>query len=286
MITLENEDFKADIHPFGAELHSLYSKKDKIEYLWDGNPEFWPRHSPVLFPIVGGLIDDAFIYQGTKYTLAKHGFARDTEFEVESSSADKATFLLKSNEETLKVYPFAFELRLIYTLTDSQVTLTYEVTNPAKESMYFSIGAHPAFKVPLTDGTYEDHSLVFSEEEDSKRWLIDGNYLTEPVKYMDHQSKIDLKHDLFYEDAVVFKDLKSTSISIVNNKNSHGLKHTFEGFPYMGIWSATDANFVCIEPWCGIPDSYKHDQKIENKEGIIKLDGDKKWSASWSVACF
>ncbi|PRY53866.1 galactose mutarotase-like enzyme [Arcticibacter pallidicorallinus] len=286
MITLENDDIKADIHPHGAELQSVFSKKTQIEYLWNGDAAFWPRHAPVLFPIVGGLIDDSFTYNGETYHLEKHGFARDTDFEVESSTATTATFLLKSNEETLKSYPFAFELRLKYTLEANTVHLEYHVSNPAQSPMYFSIGSHPAFKVPLTEGGYEDHALVFSEVENADSWGLNGNYLTTPSRYLDNQQKLELKHELFYNDAVIFKDLKSTAISIVNNKNEHGLTYTFEGFPYMGIWAAKDAPFVCIEPWCGIPDSIDHDQNLENKEGIIKLEGQQSWAVSQSIACF
>lgn len=286
MITLENNDIKADIHPRGAELHSIFSKREQIEYLWNGDPSFWPRHAPVLFPIVGGLIDDAFIYQGATYHLEKHGFARDSDFEVESSTATTATFLLRSNEETLKSYPFAFELRLKYALEGSKVILDYEVTNPDQQPMFFSIGAHPAFKVPLTEGGYEDHSLVFSEVENADSWGVSGNYLTTPSSYLQNQQQLDLRHELFYNDAVIFKDLKSTSISIVNNKNPHGVKYTFEGFPYMGLWAAKDAPFVCIEPWCGIPDWINHDQNLESKEGIIKLEGGKTWTVSQFIECF
>lgn len=286
MITLENDDIKADIHPHGAELHSIYSKTNEIEYLWNGDPAFWPRHAPVLFPIVGGLIDDTFIYKSESYHLEKHGFARDSDFEVESSTATSATFLLKSCEETLKSYPFAFELRLKYALNGNKVSLEYHVSNPAQSPMFFSIGSHPAFKVPLTEGGYEDHSLVFSEVENADSWGVSGNYLTTPAKYLDNQKKLDLKHELFYNDAVIFKDLKSTAISVVNNKNQHGLTYTFEGFPYMGIWAAKDAPFVCIEPWCGIPDSIDHDQNLENKEGIIKLEGQKSWNVSQTIECF
>ncbi|WP_407430036.1 aldose 1-epimerase family protein [Arcticibacter sp.] len=286
MITLENDDIKVDIHPHGAELHSIFSKTNQIEYLWNGDAAFWPRHAPVLFPIVGGLIDDSFTYKGETYHLEKHGFARDTDFEVESSTATTATFLLKSNEETLKSYPFAFELRLKYSLENNKVALEYHVSNPDTSPMYFSIGSHPAFKVPLTDGGYEDHSLVFSEVENADSWAVSGNYLTTPSKYLDNQQELKLKHELFYQDAVIFKDLKSTAISIVNNKNEHGLTYTFKGFPYMGIWAAKDAPFVCIEPWCGIPDSIDHDQHLENKEGIIKLDGQQSWTVNQTIECF
>lgn len=287
MIVLENKKIRASVHPMGAELHSLYNKEFNLEYVWNGDEKFWPRHSPVLFPIVGGLIDDTFLYQGKKYKLIKHGFARDMQFDVESVSDDKASFILKSSEETLKSYPFDFLLRLTYKLEENTLTLTYEVENPSDSKMYFSIGAHPAFNIPLTAGTvYEDYYLEFEKSETADRSTLNGNLLKGSVPYLQNQSRIDLKPSLFYQDAIIFKDLKSTNISIKNNKNPHGLQYNFAGFPYMVIWAANDAPFVCIEPWCGVPDSETHNQNIEEKEGIIELSGGEKWGKEWSLECF
>ncbi len=287
MVILENDTVKASIHPMGAELHSLYNKDSDLDYIWNGNADFWPRHSPVLFPIVGGLIDDSFIYKDKKYTLAKHGFARDSEFELENSSSESASFILKSTSETLKSYPFNFLLRIRYTLEDNKVKISYQVENPSDEPMYFSIGTHPAFNVPLTENTvYEDYYLEFEEEETSLRHNLDGNILSGTTPYLEKQSELPLKSSLFYDDAIIFKDLASNTISIRNTRNIHGIHFNFRGFPYMGIWAAKDAPFVCIEPWCGIPDSENHNQKIEEKEGIITLKGHDKWEKTWSIECF
>lgn len=287
MVILENDKIRVSADSMGAELHNIYNKETNLEYLWNGDATFWPRHSPVLFPIVGGLMDDTFIYQGEKYELIKHGFARDTNFEVESSSAHKASFVLRSNEETLKSYPFNFLLRISYELIDNTIQVTYEVENSGSETMYFSIGTHPAFNVPLVEGTsYEDYYLEFEQEEDSNRHNLNGNILTDQVPYLQKQSKLDLKSSLFYNDAVIFKDLKSSFITIKSNKTPHGLTYNFEGFPYMGIWAATDAPFVCIEPWCGIPDTEMHNQKIEEKEGIIALNAGDVWKKSVSITSF
>lgn len=287
MVILENETLIASIHPMGAELNSLYNKDLDLEYIWNGNADFWPRHSPVLFPIVGGLIDDSFFYKDKKYTLAKHGFARDSEFELENSSSDSASFILKSTNETLKSYPFQFVLRILYTLEKNKLKVSYEVENPSDERMYFSIGTHPAFNVPLTENSvYEDYYLEFENEETCARHTLDGNILNGTTPYLEKQSKLPLKSSLFYEDAIIFKDLKSTTISIRNTKDEHGIHFNFDGFPYMGIWAAKDAPFVCIEPWCGIPDSENHSQKIEEKEGIIALSRNQHWQKTWSIECF
>ncbi|KAA8479087.1 galactose mutarotase-like enzyme [Arcticibacter tournemirensis] len=287
MITLENEGFVASIDTKGGELHSFFSKTNGLEYLWNGDPEYWPRHTPVLFPIVGGLKDDSFFYNGQEYSLIKHGFARDMDFEVEEVSATAVTLVLKSNDETLKSYPFHFELRHIYQLDDNRITLTYEVKNPSVTEMFFSLGAHPAFKVPLLEGTnYTDYYLEFEKKETSSQWKIDGNLIAEPVPFLNNEDKLPLKHDLFYQDAIVFKDLKSETITIRSDKTPHGLRYHFKGFPYMGIWAAKDAPFVCIEPWCGIADSVNHDKNLENKEGIIELPPLEKWSKSTVMEIF
>lgn len=287
MITLENNDIKVSIKETGAELASLYSKKSQLDFLWNADEKHWPRHSPVLFPIVGGLIEDTFIYKGQKYSLAKHGFARDTKFELESNTETEAVYVLKDSEETLKQYPFHFELRHKYKVEGAAVSLTYEVKNTGEEKMFFSIGAHPAFNVPFVEGsTFEDYYLEFEKTENSDQWTLNGNLLVAPRPYFQNQKTLPLKAELFYDDAVIFKDLKSEYFDIKTDKTPHFVRYTFKGFPYMGIWNAKDAPFVCIEPWCGIPDSENHDQNIETKEGIISLEPGETFSRTWSMECF
>ena len=287
MITIENEKLKASIHPLGGELQSLYHKQNNLEYMWNGDPVFWPRVSPVLFPIVGGLKEDSFIYQGKTYTLPKHGFARDTEFAGEKTADHKATFTLKSSAETKSSYPFDFILQLHYELDKETIRITYQVSNPAEETMYFSIGAHPAFAVPITENTqYEDYYLEFKQAETLKQWPLDGNFLElEPVRFLQNEKQIPLKKELFYKDAIVIKKPASESIALLSSKTHHGINFHFEGFPYLGIWAAKDAPFVCIEPWCGIPDSVDHNQQIEQKEGIVALDSRRQWERTWAVEC-
>jgi galactose mutarotase-like enzyme len=287
MIILENEYLKASISTRGAELQSMYHKGFGLEYIWNGKPEFWPKHSPVLFPVVGALKEDIFLYKGNKYRLPRHGFARDNEFEVEFLTPASASFLLRSTNETRKSYPFDFLLRLVYTLNGASLAVTYEIGNTSTEPMYFSIGAHPAFNVPLTQGSeYEDYYLEFEQQENSNRYTLNGNLVRAAVPYLDQQTILPLIPSLFYEDALIFKDLKSDRISLRNHKNAHGIHFYFSGFPYMGIWAAKDAPFVCIEPWCGIADSENHNQKIEEKEGIICLAPAHCWDREWCVECF
>jgi galactose mutarotase-like enzyme len=288
MITLENDYIKVSLAAKGAELQGLFSKETKLEYLWNANPKYWAKHSPVLFPIVGSLKNNSFIYQGKKYELPRHGFARDHIFNLEKISESEAVFTLTQNEDTLKVYPFYFELKLRYQLIDRKLNLTYEVRNTGNTELPFSIGAHPAFAVPNTPNTvYEDYYLAFNADEKLSYWKLEDGLVADETKNIElNAHKLKLTHDLFYNDALVFKTLQSNCISLLNTKNDYGLHFHFEDFPFFGIWAATDAPFVCLEPWCGVADGVNHDQELEHKEGIIKLDAGEKWSRFWEAECF
>ncbi|MCX3264544.1 aldose 1-epimerase family protein [Pedobacter agri] len=288
MITLENDYLKVSLNAKGAELQGLYSKETEIEYLWNANPKYWAKHSPVLFPIVGSLKDDHFKYKGKSYELPRHGFARDHVFEIEKTSSAEAVFTLTQSDETLKVYPFHFKLKLIYKLIDRKLNLTYEVINTGNETLLFSIGAHPAFAVPNTPNTnYEDYYLAFNTDEKLTYWkLEDGLVANETGNIELDGHKLNLKHELFYNDALVFKNMQSSCISLLNNKNDYGLHFHFEDFPFFGIWAAKDAPFICLEPWCGVADGVNHDHQLQRKEGITSLAPGKNWERFWEVECF
>jgi galactose mutarotase-like enzyme len=287
MITLENTFLTAVINPFGAELSSLTSKETAINYLWSGDAAFWPKHSPVLFPVVGALREGKFSYGEQEFSLGRHGFAREMSFDVERSGEGWVSLVLRSSAQTLSRYPFPFVLRITYTLDAAMLTVTYEVENPADQALYFSIGAHPAFNVPLVPGTgYEDYFLRFSEKETAGRWLLQDNLILEEERFLEDQDTIQLKKELFYEDALVFKSIRSRSVSLLSDKTPHGLRFDLGGFPYLGIWAAKGAPFVCIEPWQGIADSVDHDLDITGKEGIVRLEGASFWSRSWAVEVF
>lgn len=286
MIKLENGIIEAEIRPLGAELVSLLKKEGQAEIMWNADPAFWAKTSPVLFPVVGGLKENTYLYEGEKYMLGRHGFARERVFEVEEQTEEKAVFLLKSDAESLKIYPFEFELRLIYELSGNKLSLTYRVTNPSASDLWFSVGGHPAFKVPLAGtGGYEDYYLVFEKEEAFLKWPLnaDGLTLEEPVSFYTSGSRLPLTKSLFYEDALVFKGLNSESIIIKSDKTDSQLRFSFKDFPYFGIWAAKDADFVCLEPWSGIADTANHNQDLTQKEGINLLKGGERFERSWSV---
>ena len=286
MQTLKNQTLTIKINPKGAELVSVFNQENQTEYMWSADAEFWGKSSPVLFPIVGALKDNLYRFEGQEYHLLRHGFAREREFLVENANDESVTFLLMHDEESLKVYPFAFEFRLKYELHESRLSVTYSVKNIDNKTMYFSVGGHPAFAVPLSaDTNYEDYYLEFNETENFQRWgLVEGGLIaTHSTDFLLNTNRLALTKELFYDDAIVFKNLQSTEIILKSHKTTHQLKFDFKGFPYLGIWAAKDADFVCIEPWCGIADSENHTQELTQKEGIIALEADEVFERNWSI---
>lgn len=288
MIILENEILRAVISPKGAELQSLINKETGIQYMWSGDAAFWGKHSPVLFPIVGSLKDDTYFYKDKIYQLPRHGFARERIFLKDQLSLEEAVFSLSQDAETLAIYPFAFLLKLRYVLQGNTLTCNYEISNTGYDELLFSVGAHPAFKVPMFEGSaYTDYYLQFNKAEQLHRWKLENGLIAAHTEVVATENgKLSLSHELFYEDAIVLKNIQSNSITIGCTKHANGLHFNFDNFPFFGIWASKDANFVCLEPWCGIADSVDHNQQFKNKEGIINLAANTNWQRNWMVECF
>ncbi len=291
MFTIENEYLAVDIIQKGAELQRIYNKKMFLEYLWNGDPAFWGKRSPVLFPIVGSLKNNTYFYENKPYQLSRHGFAREMDFTVTDQSASSITFTLVRNDTMLEKYPFHFKFDIIYTLTDNQLQVTYRVVNKGEinEKLYFSVGGHPAFRLPLLTGTtYNDYFLEFNRIETVGRWPIstEGLIGEGPTMILEEESRLPLDKSLFYSDAIVLKNLKSDKVKLVCGKDGELFEFDFTGFPYLGIWAAKDADFVCIEPWCGIADSVHTNQQLVDKEGIIALDSTDQYERTWKLTLF
>jgi len=289
MTLIENDILKVSIKTKGAELDSIYNKETNLEYMWGGDPAFWGKKSPVLFPVVGTLKNDIYYYNHKEYSLSRHGFAREMDFMVTAQTSSSAQFTLQSNEITFSKYPFSFRFDVIYSLKADKLVVNYKITNTGNDSLYFSVGGHPAFKVPLINDTvYNDYYLEFNKPETTGRWPIskDGLIESSPAPLLNNKNRLSLSKELFYNDALVFKNLVSDRISLRSEKITNGLEFDFAGFPYLGIWAAKNADFVCIEPWCGIADSVTSDQQIVDKEGINKLGAKEIFERSWSVRTF
>ncbi len=284
-IFLENEKIKITVLPLGAELCSVYHKQHRLEYIWQGAA--WAKHSPVLFPIVGQLKNNEYIHQHKKYSLPRHGFAREKIFELVKQDAKQIVFRLKEDESTLINYPFHFQFDIQYTLNDTALEVTYHITNTGNEKMYFSVGAHPAFRVPLDlRNDYKDYYLEFDQVEDSGRWpLKDGLIDVASTPFFTSQ-KIHLTKDLFSTDALVFKKMKSKYVDLRNTKNAHGLRFAIHQCPFLGLWAAKGSDFICIEPWQGIADSVNATGEISEKEGILNLESGENYQYTWGIQLF
>lgn len=286
MIKLNNNHISVDIKKKGAELSSLYNKTMAHEYIWQGDPSFWPWHAPNLFPIVGGLKDNQLSINGTVYELARHGFARHTNFQVIESSGAHAIFSLRYNNDTIRVYPYHFELQIIYHLENEALQCSYKVINLDTQPLYFSVGAHPAFNVPFFSyERYDDYYLEFEKEESLERHhLSDAGYFNgELSTILLDDKKLPLKKDLFDQDALVFKNLSSRRVTIRSKNHPHALSISYPDFKSLGIWAKPGASFVCIEPWLGYADNENGSPSIEKKEGIVALSPGHVFEASYSI---
>ncbi|MER2131553.1 MAG: aldose 1-epimerase family protein [Carnobacterium inhibens] len=289
MITLKNDALTVHISQKGAELQSIKSNSEEVEYLWQGDPTFWGRKAPVLFPIVGRLKNDEYVYQGKTYSLNQHGFARDLVFQVEEQTDVSVCFTLSSTTETKVSYPFDFKLTVTYTLDKNDIKVSYGVYNTHPiEDMYFSIGGHPGFNVPMTsDTTFEDYYLTFLPRETRKKIPLIGSYLDLENKTLSQtNTEIDLKRPLFDHDALIYETKGKNIFSISSEKTARSVALTFEGFPYTGIWSPPkkEAPFVCIEPWFGIADTQNASGELSEKLGIQHLKGMETFAAHYTIS--
>lgn len=277
--TISNSILTASIKHAGAELFSLKNNQNK-EYIWEGNPDFWGKHSPVLFPIVGTLKNNSYTINENEYHLPRHGFARDMEFELIEKTGNSAVFSLKSNTDTLKKYPFEFELQLIYTLENTSLKIEYIVINTGDNKMPFSIGAHPAIALPEN---FENYSFKFEKEEPLKYNLLENDLISNKTEILKTtENLVPLNYKLFENDALVFKTLESNSLTILENLKPY-IQVDFEDFPSLGIWTKDQAPFVCIEPWFGYSDTANNSGDLFKKEGIIVLEDDQTFHSQFSI---
>lgn len=282
---LENKNIKITVASKGAELKSVFNKVNQEEVIWQANREFWGKSSPVLFPIVGTLKNGIYIYNNKEYKLPRHGFARDYNFKVEEVSNSQLIFSLEASPETLQLYPFLFKLQIIYTLEGSNLQVKYNVENLSDvETMYFSLGAHPAFNVGIKADDFSSYKLLFNKDSALEaNHLKNGLLTTQQHDILLSDQKLNLDYKLFENDALVLLDLKFDKVTLLDSDDKDILTFEFENFPYFGLWTVKDSSFICLEPWAGISDFEYHNQEIEKKAGINTLKPKQIWSASWSI---
>ncbi|WP_445715999.1 aldose 1-epimerase family protein [Flavobacterium sp.] len=277
-ITISNHKIKATINTLGAELIRL--EKDNQNYIWTIDENYWNKTSPILFPIVGRLKNDSYSIEDITYELPRHGFARNFEFKIEHQTENAVVFLLTDNSETLKQYPFQFELRLKYEIIENSLIMNYSVWNKSDKLMPFSIGAHPAFAI---NELFSEYTLDFNVSEDFISHELEKEQFNNSTKIIASENgKINLNYYLFEKDALVFKNLKSDTLTLLK-KNQPYISVEFKGFPYLGIWTKPNAPFLCIEPWCGLADNTNHKGNIYEKEGIQLLDNNAKFQREINI---
>ena len=284
---LNTPECRATFAAHGAELTSFVTLANGLDYLWPADPAVWARHAPVLFPLVGRLPNDAYHHQGRAYRLPQHGFARDQPFAVLHHSPTKLVFRLRHDETTRAVFPFAFELTITYTLHRTELTVQWDVRNPAADQpLLFSIGAHPAVRCPLLpDEKFEDYYIAFDHPVTLERHLLRGGLLTgRTAPVLTEARELPLSYDLFADDALVFKHYDFTSLTLRSRKSARFVRFRFDGFPYLGLWSkGPGAGFVCVEPWHGIASPTGEPSELSEKEGILRLDAGQVFSATYTI---
>lgn len=271
---LYNDFLRVKINSIGAELCSVYSNKYKLEYIWQADKEVWPRFAPNLFPIVGKLKSDTFVYNNKEYDLSQHGFARDSEFICTEINDNSICFELPANENTLEKFPFHFNLQIKYVLNETTLSVFYYVFNPDNHELLFSIGAHPGFNCPLlSDEKFTDYVLEFNSLDSIKvnrlqSGLIDDD--TYIINLDDH--RLNVKPSLFENDALVLKNNQVNQVKLFSSKSGRGVEMICDDWPYFGIWTKKQTEkFVCLEPWFGIADNINTNQILDCKEGLICL---------------
>ncbi|MBQ7453811.1 MAG: aldose 1-epimerase family protein [Selenomonadaceae bacterium] len=274
--SLKNNILKISVAERGAELKALTELADGTEYLFDSDPVWWKYSSPILFPIVGKLVNNKYRAEGKEYTLPGHGFGRTSDFWLVDGTDDTLTFALESNAATLKVYPYRFRLEISYKLIGKEVKFIWKVINTDDKTIYFSIGAHPAIRCPISyRENFDDCYLKFNKPEKSSRipLLTSGPLSRDRIPTLDG-TELDLNYELFKGDALVFDDLKSDEISLCSRKSKKSLTIRAKDFPYWGIWTPDKggAPFICIEPWHGHADYFDFTGELKDKEGIRALN--------------
>jgi galactose mutarotase-like enzyme len=276
--TIESESLRVSVKDKGMELSSILSKITGQEYLWQGDPQVWTGQAPVLFPIIGALKNGKTRFREKDYALPKHGFVRNSnQAKLIQHLPDSLVFRFESSPETLAVYPFIFALEVSFRLSGNCLAIAHQVYNLGDQTMYYSLGGHPAFTCPLLPGEYlEEYKIEFPQSERDNTWLItpEGLIGEKGEMILNDTQVIPLHARIFDHDALIFKDLKSREVSLSHRKRGPVLKMEFGDFDYLGIWAKPGASFVCLEPWLGIADSVHHSGKLAEKEGIRSLAPD------------
>lgn len=285
--TINNAYLEVAISTRGAEMQSIRSS-DGTEYLWQGNPEFWRDRATNIFPYVGRLTNGRYRIYGKEYEMKIHGFLFEQELQANQKSEDCIVFKTTATEETKRVYPFAFNYAIEYQLDGNQIKIKYQVENTDTKTMYFGIGGHPGFIVPMgEEGAFEECFLEFDQPGTPTKVGLSAtcfvNGQDEPFPLRDDQY-LDLRHNLFDNDAIVLTDM-STKVSIKSSVTDRAVEVEYPQMKYLGIWHAPkkQPNYVCIEPWSSLPSGDGVIEDLATQDNLVSLDTGKLYENEWSI---
>lgn len=284
---IKNDVAEVEIKKLGAEVVSFKKIENDCQYIWNGDAKYWSSHAPVLFPIVCAVNNGEIKVDGQIHKVGNHGFVRKSEFELIEESDTKAVYKYSYNENTLVMYPFKFNLYISYTLEGNKLNINYKVENVDNKEMYFQIGTHPGFNCPLDENSkFEDYYLEFECNETLERlFMNDANVLIngKSESILENDKILPLTRELFKDGALVFRNINSKKISLKSKTTDKTVTLSYEDLPYLGLWQAKDANFVCIEPWHGIADDENFNGEFKEKEMIITLKEEKSYECNYTI---
>jgi len=268
MVTIQNGHLTVDIAAQGAEMQRVRDANG-VERLWHGDPAFWSGRAPVLFPVAGAFKEDTYILDGKRYTMPKHGFAKEREFALEHQDAASATFVLAREAGQEPGFPFAFALRIRYLLDGNAITVQYITENTGREAFWHGIGAHEAYACPEGIGNYR---VVFEKEEALRRILPQHGQITRESTPLDQQGNVlPLADVLFAEEAIIFDGIASRSVTLESPLHNRTVRVDFPDFDALLLWTIPGAPYLCIEPWTNLPDYADTDQDITKKPGMFEI---------------
>ena len=290
LMTLHNDSLCLKVETTGAQMMSL-SSADGLQYLWQGDPAYWSDRAPLLFPFIARLTEHSYLLSGKLFHMGIHGFASASEFDVSDSSPSRLVLTLENTPETFAQYPFLFRLDVSYELCGNSVSIACRVRNLSDTVMPFGIGAHPGFRVPLTENEkFEDYSLKFSCPCQPDRVgftpqvFLSGCDTPYPLK---NGQILPLRHDLFDDDAVILKNM-AREVTLESSVSGRGVRVSYPDMPYLGIWHwpRTDAPYVCIEPWSSLPSRQDIVEEFTCKSDLIHLAPGKEYTTAWEIDVF
>lgn len=288
--TIRNDAITVTIDELGAQLQSI-TAAGGTEYLWSGDPAYWKGKAPTLFPYVGRLTNDRYTYDGKEYEMTRHGFAKLTRFTPVQAEESRLTLRMTEGAESLRIYPFVFRFDVTFALEGSTLSVIYTVENRDGKTMYFGLGGHPGFRVPLEEGkAFSDYALTFAHSAQPWQVLMSDSYMInghEAPYPLENGTTLPLRHELFDHDAIILKNFDRT-VTLSAGEGTRGLTFACPKARYLGIWHQpkTDAPYVCLEPWVSLPSREGIVEELSQQNDLVALEAGEVYENGWTVTVF